>query len=105
MGPVTSKTGKLSGKVDVGIFDDTAEASFALWGPIGASVSLWRASQTVLLLTSPGVRLDRRVQLSVTSMTHVDVDPKMKDAEWLRKFARKLTKRESVNPVVPEGGE
>ncbi|KAH0545129.1 hypothetical protein FGG08_000741 [Glutinoglossum americanum] len=100
----TNKAGKLSEKVDIGIFDDTAEASLILWGRIGASVSPWRASQTILLLTSPGIRLERRAQLSITSMTHVDVDPRIKDAEWLRKVAGRLTKRESVNPVVPEGG-
>ena len=76
-----------------------------LWGSIGVSVALWRASQTVLLLTSPGVRLGRRAQLSVTSVTHVDVDPRMKDAEWLRKIAQRLTRRECVNPGVEEGGK
>ncbi|KAH0559786.1 hypothetical protein GP486_003702 [Trichoglossum hirsutum] len=90
-------------KVDVGIFDDTAEASLVLWGPIGASVAPWRASQTILLLTSPGFKIERRPQLSVTSMTHIDIDPLVRDAEWLRRAAQRLTKRESVNPAVPEG--
>jgi hypothetical protein len=104
-GAVTNKNGKLSENVDIGIFDDTAEASLVLWGPISASVAPWRASQTILLLTSPGFRVERRPQLSVTSMTHVDIDPLMKDAEWLRKVAQRLTKKECVNPAVPEGGE
>ena len=43
--------------------------------------------------------------MSITSTTHVDVDPKMNDAVWLRKIAQRLTKRESVNPGVEEGGK
>jgi hypothetical protein len=102
---VINKNNRSSEKVDVGIFDDTAEASLVLWGSIGASVAPWRASQTVLLLTSPAVKLGRRAQLSITSVTHVDVDPRMNDAVWLRKIAQRLTKRECVNPAVEEGGK
>ena len=43
--------------------------------------------------------------MSITSVTHVDVDPRMNDAVWLRKIAQRLTKRECVNPAVEEGGE
>ncbi|KAI9767779.1 MAG: hypothetical protein M1840_005460 [Geoglossum simile] len=98
-----NKNNQSNEKVDVGIFDDTAEASLVLWGSIGVSVAPWQASQTVLLLTSPSIKLGRRAQLSITSTTHVDVDPKINDAVWLRKIAQRLTRRECVNPRVEEG--
>lgn len=40
----------------------------------------------------------------MTASTHVDVDPCMVDATWLREFAARLTKREHVNPPFPENG-
>ena len=42
--------------------------------------------------------------LSLTNSTHVDVDPCMIDAYWLRGYAQRLTKREHVNQPFPEGG-
>ena len=42
--------------------------------------------------------------LSIGPITHVDVDPVMRDAEWLRGFAQKMTTREHVNPEFPDDG-
>ncbi|KAF2489649.1 hypothetical protein BU16DRAFT_575344 [Lophium mytilinum] len=90
-------------RINVGLFDDTAEATLTLWGSTTASAAPWQPSHTVLLITNPGWRIDRRAWISVTANTHVDVDPSITDAIWLRSFAQRLTKRDHVNPPFPEG--
>jgi hypothetical protein len=87
------------------VFDDTAEATVTLWGSVTASTVSWQPSHTVLLITNPGWKTDRTAWISLTANTHVDVDPCFSDVAWLRSFARRLTKREHVNPPFPEGGE
>jgi len=88
--------------VDINIFDDTFEATLTLWGHVAASASSWKASDTILLLSNPGFKGDRRPTLSIGTETHVDVDPHMSDAYWLRSFAQRLIKREHVNQPFPE---
>lgn len=61
-------------------------------------------SDTILLLSSPGLKLEGRTTLSIDTGTHVDIDPYMTDAFWLRKFAQNLTKREHVNLPFPKEG-
>lgn len=102
---VTTKAGYQMEKVDVNVFDDTFEATLTLWGCITSSASSWKVSHTILLLTNPGFKDDRRATISLTSTTHVDVDPCMADAIWLREFAQRLTKREHVNQPFPENGK
>lgn len=87
------------------IFDDTADALLTFWGRTAASVSYWKASYTVLLISNASFRAGRRPTLSLTQGTHVDVDPCMDDAYWLRGHAQRLVKREHVNQPFPEGGE
>jgi hypothetical protein len=99
---VKSKKGIVNELVNVGIFDHTAEASLTLWGPTTNSAAPWKPSTTVLLLSNPGWRIDRRAWISLTSNTIVDVDPDMPDADWLRTFAQRMTRREHVNPPFPE---
>lgn len=103
--PVTTKAGYQAEKVDVNVFDDTSEATLTLWGCITSSASSWKVSHTILLLTNPGVKDDRRAMISLTTRTHVDVDPCMADAVWLREFAQRLTMREHVNQPFPENGK
>ena len=105
MWSVTNKKGGISELVNVGVFDNTAAASLTLWGAALASVDLWKPSMTVLLISNPQCKIDRRVDISLSRSTHVDVDPCMNDADWLRNFAQKLTKRDHVNPPFPEGGQ
>lgn len=45
-----------------------------------------------------------RPALSLTAETHVEIDPAIWDARWLREYARNLTKRDHVNPPYPENG-
>ena len=87
------------------VFDDTADAKLALWGPLCSSSAYWKTSHTILLITRPGLYGEGRALLSLTNNTHVDVDPFMIDAYWLRGHAQRLTKREHVNQPFPKGGK
>ena len=89
--------------VSIGVFDHTAEATLTLWGVALTSVGPWEPSKTILLMSNPGYRTDRRVTISLVKSTYVDIDPNIPDAQWLRRFAQKLTKRDHVNPPFPEG--
>ena len=102
---VTTRKGSQAEKVDVGVFDDTADATLQLWNCIAVSACAWKASDTILLLSNPGFKGAGRPILTVDTKTHVDIDPYMTDAFWLRRFAENLTKREHVNPPFPEGGK
>ena len=86
------------------IFEDTAEAALTFWDDAAASVSMWRPSETVLLLTNPRYDPSRKAKLSVQATTFVEVDPAMYDAEWLRDYAKKLAKKDHPNPPFPDDG-
>ncbi|KAI9752989.1 MAG: hypothetical protein M1835_001055 [Candelina submexicana] len=98
-----TKKGRECELINIGLFDDTAEASLTLWNSTAFSASRWKPSETVLLISSPGWKIDRKAHLSLNGNTHVDVDPCMADADWLRAFAQRLTKREHVNQPFPHG--
>lgn len=89
--------------MNVNVFDDTAEASLTLWELPTASASYWKPSHTILLITNPGWRIDRKAWISLTSETLVNVDPCMSDATWLKRFAQNLTSKVHVNPPLTEG--
>ncbi|KAF2466043.1 uncharacterized protein BDR25DRAFT_336616 [Lindgomyces ingoldianus] len=101
----TNKSGTTSELISIGVFDDTAEATITLYGAVSSSASRWQPSHTVLLITSPGWRIDRIAKLSLNANTRVDVDPDTKDAAWLRSFAQRMTKKEHINPTFPGGGK
>ncbi len=90
--------------MNVNIFDNTAEATLSLWASATSSASTWKPSETVLLITNPGWRIDRRVWISLTANTMVDIDPCINDTNWLRRFAQRLTRRECVQPMWPNKG-
>lgn len=86
----------------VGVFDDTANASLTLWGSAMLSVQHWVPSETILLITNPTCRLhNNQTSISLSKTSFVDVNPTVRDGQWLRQYARKLVKREHVNPVFP----
>lgn len=66
-----------------------------------ASASTWKPSHTILLLTCPGWRVERKAYLSLTGNTLVDIDPTTPDTLWLRNYASRLTRKEDINPVFP----
>ncbi|KAL8910474.1 MAG: hypothetical protein Q9171_004225 [Xanthocarpia ochracea] len=101
---VTTNKGDLLDVVNVIVFDDTYDATLTICGCVARSVAHWKTSSTILLLSNPGFRSDRRPTLSINSTTFVEIDPCMGEAEWLRAFAQRLTTREVVNVPFPEGG-
>lgn len=76
----------------------------SLCGRVAKSAVHWKTSYTVLLLSNPGCRSEKQPIICVNSNTHIDVDPIMDDAAWLRSFAQRLTTREPVNIPFPRGG-
>ena len=92
--------------VEAIVFDNTAQAVLSLWEEASASAASWKPSETVLLISRPGYKEDRRASnIVVNAQTWVEVDPAMQDADWLREYARKLVKRDHVNLAFPEDGE
>ena len=91
-------------KIEVNVFDDTAEATLTLWQCTTASASVWKASHTILLITNAEFKNDRKPTLTLKNETLVDVDPAMTDAESLRAYADRITKKQCVNQPFPEGG-
>jgi len=79
----------------------------------------WKVGETVLLLQATGCKLGRTVSrcrstlsahtdsaqtyLSLTASTILDVDPKMPDADWLRRWSLRQRSREALNLPFPEG--
>jgi hypothetical protein len=98
---VTNKKGTTSELCNIQIFDDTSEATLTLWGPSVTSASTWTPSKTILFISSPGWRIDRRTYISLTSSTLIDIDPAIPDAEWLRTYAKRLGRHNHVNPPFP----
>ncbi|MCJ1432732.1 hypothetical protein MMC27_002089 [Xylographa pallens] len=99
---LTDKKGNPIEKVDVNVFDDTSQATLTLWNHVTDSAASWRPSHTILLITSAAFRDGGKPGISMTSTTQVEVDPDMRDAEWLRVFAQRMTKKEHVNQPFPE---
>ena len=89
--PVVTKKGKEAEKVDVNVFDDTADAKLTLWGPLCSSPAYWKTSSTVLLITRPGFYGVGRALLSLTNDTYVDVDPCMTDAYVCYSFGASIS--------------
>ena len=91
--------------MNIGVFDDTADVSLTLWGATLASVDPWQPSSTILLVTNPSLRPDRTPTISLVATTYVDIDPNIPDADYVRRYAQSLTKRDHVNPPFPKGGQ
>jgi hypothetical protein len=98
---VSNKRQVSSEVINVNIFDDTSDATLSLWNTAVASASTWKPSSTILLITNPGWRIDRRAYINLTANTMIDIDPVMPDADWLRNFAQRITRRDHVNPPFP----
>lgn len=96
---ITKKMGGESDLAEVTLFDHTGEVRWTLWGEMIDSAKDWQPGKTVLLISNPGYRTDYnsgRGSVGIQHSTMVDVDPGFPDAEWLRKYAVGLTKKESL---------
>ena len=69
-----------------------------------ASVIDWKPSSTVLLISDPQWN-SKNGSMGLSRSTIVDVDPCIPEADWLRTFAGRLTRRESVVQPFPYDGE
>ncbi|KAF2432419.1 hypothetical protein EJ08DRAFT_131912 [Tothia fuscella] len=98
---ITNKKNVSSELISVNVFDDTSDATLTLWDTAIASATTWKPSHTILLITNPGWRIDKRAYINCTANTLIDVDPTMPDADWLRNFAQRMIRREHVNPPFP----
>jgi hypothetical protein len=96
-----NKNGTTSELVSLSIFDDTADATLTLYGCLCASVSLLQPSTSILLISSPGWRIDKTAKLTLNATSRLDIDPDTPDARRLRALAQRLTKRDHVNPPFP----
>jgi len=87
--------------ITLGIFDDTCDGLLTLYSSMCDSASLFVPSETVLLISNPGWRIDKMAKLTISGNSRVDIDPDMGDARRLRALAQRLTKKEHVNPPFP----
>ncbi|KAJ5054049.1 uncharacterized protein L3040_000334 [Drepanopeziza brunnea f. sp. 'multigermtubi'] len=91
---------------DIGVFDHSAECRMGLWGVQTESAKDWEPGRTVLLISNPLHKVllySGKGSVRIQSSSMVDVDPEFADAEWLRRYAVGLTRKESVKAVWPEG--
>jgi hypothetical protein len=113
---VERKDGSSTENINIQVHDDTAGATFGLWGtpalsPTGGFPTTeasettdgtakgtvpWKAGETVLLLEAPGWKIGRGTYLSLTITTIVDVDPAISDADWLRRWFERRSTRLSL---------
>lgn len=102
---VTTKKDTTLEKVDVTIFDDTADAVLSFYGCMTSSPSHWTPSMTILLITNANIRADLgKPVLTLNHETLINVDPAITEAVRLRSYAKSFVKRESINPCFPENG-
>jgi hypothetical protein len=102
---ISRKTGGESDLAEVKLFDNTGDIRWTLWGEIIESAKDWQPGKTILLISNPGYRVEMysgKGSVGIQQGTMVDVDPEFPDAEWLRKFALGLTKKESLCAEFPE---
>jgi len=103
---ITRKNGDESDVAELVLFDHTGEVKMTLWNDIIDSAKDWQPGKTILLISNPGFRVSmygkEKGSAHVLHQTMVDIDPEFPDAEWLRKYAVGLTKKESLCLEFPE---
>jgi len=101
---IANKQGGASELQEVAIFDETAETVLTLWNEQLSSPKLWKPSETILLISSPGHKVSAwgKTSLGLTWQTIVEIEPEFTDAEWLKKFSQSLIRKESACQMFPE---
>jgi hypothetical protein len=100
---INTKKGGTVEMVKVMLFDDTGEATLTLWSDMSLSAVVWTPSKTVLMITNPGWNMGgKQLGLSVKGHTMIDVDPAIDDAEWLRGFATRISRKQHINAPFPD---
>ncbi|KAF8457457.1 hypothetical protein BGX38DRAFT_1265754 [Terfezia claveryi] len=100
---VPLKNGGIVEKVEVGVFDETAHGLLILWGALVVCTANWQPNNTILLLTSPNVKLwGNRPQFTITRKSLVEVNPNMREAAWLREYASRSLGRPVLQQEFPK---
>jgi len=102
---IRKKDGGESDLADVGLFDHTGEVRMTLWNSQIDSCKDWQPGTTILLLSNPGYKLQfsGKGSVGIIHQTMIDIEPDFPDADWLRKYAAGLMKKESLNVAWPVG--
>lgn len=68
------------------------------------SANDWQPGKTILLISNPGYKLQYwgKGSIGIQHSTMIDVDPDFPDADWLRKYAVEMTKKESMCQDFPK---
>ncbi|KAB8290828.1 hypothetical protein EYC80_008465 [Monilinia laxa] len=101
---IIKKDGGESFLIDVILFDHTGEVKMKCWGDLIESVKEWQPGKTIFLLSNPLHKLDYggKGVLNFGRHTMVDVEPDFPDAQWLKRWAGGLMRKESVGIVFPD---
>ncbi|RDL39137.1 Uncharacterized protein BP5553_03477 [Venustampulla echinocandica] len=100
---ITKKKGGESELTDIQLFDHTGEVRLTVWNEMIDSARDWQPGKTILMISNPGYKVGySKGSVGITWGTMIDVGPEFSDAEWLRKYAVGLTKKESLCMEFPE---
>lgn len=101
---IAKKAGGECELLEVGLFDHTGEVRLTVWNEMVESAKEWQPGQTVLLISNPGFKVGYQAKgsIGIIRQTMVEIEPDFPDAEWLKKYAVGLTKKESLCLEFPE---
>jgi len=101
---ITKKTGGECELLEVILFDHTSEVKMTVWDNMIESAKEWQPGRTILLISNPGYKVEYQGKGSVgiIRQTMIEIEPDFPDAEWLKKYAVGLTKKESICLEFPE---
>jgi hypothetical protein len=91
--------------IDMMVFDHTASISLTIWNRMIDGIADWQPGNTILLISNPAYKQayeGKQGNISILHQTLIDVNPAFSDADWLRKYAVGLTKKESLCLEFPE---
>jgi hypothetical protein len=102
---IQMKSGRESDLSDLWLFDHTGEVKWTVWNEMIDTAKEWEPGKTILLITSPGYKVgySGKGSIGIQHSTMIDVNLDYPDADWLKKYAAGLTKKESVAMEFPEG--
>jgi len=99
---VTRKSSSRSYAIHIDVLDNTAEATLTLFDTASQSATSFQPSQTVLLLTTPGINTStNRPTLYINANTLIEINPSIPETTSIRKLAARLTQKTPTNPPYP----
>ncbi|KAF5874832.1 putative myo-inositol-1-phosphate synthase protein [Botrytis fragariae] len=100
---IVKKDGGESDLIEVVLFDHTGETKMKCWSDLIESVKEWIPGKKTLLVSNPLHKLDYGGKGTIAwgRNTMVDVEPEFADANWLRKWADGLLRKESIGVEFP----